>query len=65
MEDNIISESKSPSASPAVLVSKKDETTWFCEDYSKLNKITIRDSYLFPRIDGCLNALSESFILVP
>jgi len=54
----VIEESQSPWVSPAVLVRKKDETLRFCVDYRKLNAVTKKDSYPFPRIDDILDQLS-------
>jgi len=54
----VIEESFSSWVSPAVLVKKKDGTLRFCVDYRKLNAVTVKDSYLLPRIDDLLDQLS-------
>ena len=58
LETGVISKSKSPYASPVVLVKKKDKTLRVCVDFRKLNARTVKDSYPIPRISETLQALS-------
>ena len=50
-KQNIIRKSKSPQASPVVIVEKKNGTKHFCIDYRRLNKITKVNRYPLLRID--------------
>ena len=54
----MISKSKSPYASPVVLVKKKDKTLRVCVDFRKLNARTVKDLYPIPCILETLEALS-------
>lgn len=56
----IIKESRSPYASPIVIVRKKNGKVRMCIDYRLLNSRTIPDQYTMPRIDDALDCLTGS-----
>ena len=54
--------SKSPLASPVVLVHKKDGPLRFCIDLRKLNAWTVEDAYSLPHIEDALDSLNGECI---
>lgn len=56
----IITESRSPYASPIVIARKKNGAVRMCIDYRTLNQRTIPDQYTTPRIDDALDCLVGS-----
>lgn len=58
LSQGVIVPSKSPWASPIVLVRKKDGGLQFCVDYRKLNQATKLDEFPLPRIDDTLDLLA-------
>jgi len=56
----IITESRSPYASPIVVVRKKNGRIRMCVDYRTLNRRTIPDQYTVPKIDDALACLNGS-----
>ena len=60
LEQGFVRPSISPWASPVLFASKKDGGLRFCVDYRALNKMTIKNGYPLPRIDGIFDQLSTA-----
>jgi hypothetical protein len=52
----------SPWGAPVPFVKKKDGTLRPCIDFRQLNKVTIKNKYPFPRIDGLFDQLKGTRI---
>ena len=57
IDKKYIRPSVSPWGAPVIFVKKKDRTMQLCIDYRKLNKMTIKNRYPFPRIDDLFDQL--------
>ena len=60
LDNDIIRESRSPYASPIVLVRKKNGSLRMCIDYRTLNTRTIPDQYAVPLIQEAIDCLNGS-----
>jgi hypothetical protein len=61
LQADLIQESHSPYAAPAMLVKKKDSSYRFVVDYKKLNLITIKDSSPLPNMEDTIRKLGQGY----
>ncbi|GKE83649.1 putative reverse transcriptase domain-containing protein, partial [Tanacetum coccineum] len=61
-DKGFIRHSSSPWGAPVLFVKKKDGSFWMCIDYRELNKLTVKNRYLLPRIDDLFDQLQGSSI---
>lgn len=54
LKDNVAETATTEWASPIVFAPKKNCRLRSCANYRKLNAVTVRDSYLIPRMDTCI-----------
>ncbi|GJR49483.1 putative reverse transcriptase domain-containing protein [Tanacetum coccineum] len=59
-DKGIIRPSSSPWGAPVLFVKKKDGSFRMCIDYKELNKLTVKNRYLLPRIDDLFDQLQGS-----
>ncbi|MCO5553261.1 hypothetical protein L7F22_006782 [Adiantum nelumboides] len=60
VEKGMVRPSSSPFCSPVLLVQKKDGTYRMCVDYRALNRITIKNRFLVPRVEDLFDKLQDS-----
>ena len=60
LELGFVKPSTSPWASPVLFASKKDGGLRFCVDYRAVNKMTNKNSYPIPRIDGIIDQIGTA-----
>ncbi|WVZ76183.1 hypothetical protein U9M48_024176 [Paspalum notatum var. saurae] len=54
-----------PDELPVLLVEKKDiDVKRMCVDYRALNKVTIKNKYMLPRIDDLFDQLQDNFVVI-
>ncbi|GJS47597.1 putative reverse transcriptase domain-containing protein [Tanacetum coccineum] len=61
-DKGFIRPSSSPSGAPVLFVKKKDGSFRMCIDYRELNKLTVKNQYLLPRIDDLFDQLQGSSV---
>ena len=62
LEKGFICPSVSPWGAPMLFVKKKDGTLWLYVDYRQLNKMTVKNKYPLPRIDGLFDQLKGASV---
>ncbi|MCO5599657.1 hypothetical protein L7F22_053762 [Adiantum nelumboides] len=60
VEKGTVRPTSSPFCSPVLLVQKKDGTYRMCVDYRALNRITIKNRFLLPRVEDLFDKLQGS-----
>ena len=62
LEKGFIRPSVSPWGAPVLFVKKKDGTLQLCIDYRQLNKLTVKNKYLLPKIEDLFDQLKGASI---
>ena len=57
LDKGFIRPSVSPWGVPVLFVKKKDGTLQMCIDYRQINKVTVKNKYLLPRIEDLFDQL--------
>ncbi|XP_070046769.1 uncharacterized protein [Nicotiana tomentosiformis] len=62
LDEGFIQPSVSPWDAPVLFVKNKDGSMWMCIDYGQLNKVTLKNKYLLPRIDNLFDQLQGATV---
>ena len=64
LKKGFIRPSVSPWGAPMLFLKKKDNTLRLCVDYRQLNKMTLKNKYLLPRIDDLFDQLKGASVFL-
>ena len=59
LDKGFVQPSVSPWGAPVLVVKKKDGTLRMCIDYRQINKVTVKNKYMFPRTEALFDQLKE------
>ena len=62
LDKGFIRPNVSPWGAPILFVKKKDDTLQMCIDYWKINKVTVKNKYLLPRIEYLFDQLKRASV---
>ena len=62
LDKGFIRPSVSPWGAPVLFVKKKDGTLRMCIDYRQINKVTVKNKYLLPRIEDLFDQLKGASV---
>lgn len=62
LEQGLIRPSEGVWSAPVIFVDKKTGDLRLCQDYRKLNNITVKDSYPLPHIDDIIDSIGDSCV---
>jgi hypothetical protein len=62
LEKGYIRPSSPPCGAPMIFIPKKDGTHWMCVYYHALNKVTVKNKYPSPGIDGLFDQLHSACV---
>ena len=62
LDKGFIQPSVSPWVAPVLFVKKKDGTLQMCIDYRQINKVTVKNKYLLPRIEDIFDQLKGASV---
>ena len=64
LDKRLIRLNVSPLGAPVLFVKKKDGTLRMCIDYRHINKVTVKNKYLLPRIEDLFDKLKEAGVFL-
>ena len=62
LDKGFIRPNVSPWGAPILFVKKKDGTLWMCIDYQQINKLTVKNQYILPRIEDLFDQLKGASV---